>query len=68
QKLKIKHPDLNANEIRFLSFIYLNLNTKEIASLLNISPESCRKRKERLLKKLNLEADVSLYAYLSKIN
>lgn len=68
QNLKIKHPDLNANDIRFLSFIYLNLNTKEIASLLNISPESCRKRKERLLKKLNLEADVSLYAYLSKIH
>lgn len=67
QLLKIKHPDLNANDIRFLSFIYLNLNTKEIASLLNISPESCRKRKERLLKKLNLEADTSLYNYLSQI-
>lgn len=67
QALKIKHPDLNANDIRFLSFIYLNLNTKEIASLLNISPESCRKRKERLVKKLNLEPDISLYNYLSTI-
>lgn len=65
--LKTKHPQLNANDIRFLSFVYLNLNTKEIASLLNISPESCRKRKERLLKKLNLDPDVSLYTYLSQL-
>jgi tetratricopeptide (TPR) repeat protein len=65
QNLTHKHPDLNANDIRFLSFIYLNLNTKEIASLLNISPESCRKRKERLRKKMNLDKDVSLLEYLS---
>lgn len=65
--LKARHPQLNANDIRFLSFVYLNLNTKEIASFLNISPESCRKRKERLLKKLNLGPEVSLYAYLSQL-
>lgn len=65
--LKIKHPDLNANDIRFLSFIYLNINTKEIASLLNISPESCRKRKERLQKKLNLNQNTSLYNYVSQV-
>src|SRR5690606_106304 len=63
-----KHPDLNANDIRFLSFIYLNLNTKEIASLLNISPESCRKRKERLRKKMNLDKDASLLEYLSGLS
>ena len=67
QALKMRHLNLNANDIRFLSFIYLNLNTKEIASLLNISPESCRKRKERLVKKLNLDVDTSLYSYLSQI-
>ena len=65
--LKSKHADLNANDIRFLSFIYLHLNTKEIASLLNISPESCRKRKERLIKKLKCDPEVSLYCYLSRI-
>ena len=66
--LTSKHPDLNANDIRFLSFIYLNLNTKEIASLLNISPESCRKRKERLRKKMNLDKDASLLEYLSDLS
>jgi tetratricopeptide (TPR) repeat protein len=63
--LKKKHPDLNANETRFLSFIYLNLSNKEIASLLNISAEGCRKRKERVTAKLNLDKSISLYEYLT---
>jgi len=63
--LKKKHPDLNANDTRFLSFIYLNLSNKEIASLLNISVESCRKRKERITTKLNLDRNIPLYEYLT---
>lgn len=63
--LKKKHPDLNANETRFLSFIYLNLSNKEIASLLNISAEGCRKRKERVTAKLNLDKSITLYEYLT---
>lgn len=65
KNIKQKHPNLNANDIRFLSFVYLNLNTKEIASLLNISPESCRKRKERLRHKLEIDRDVDLFEYLA---
>lgn len=63
--LKKKHPDLNANDTRFLSFIYLNLSNKEIASLLNISAEGCRKRKERITTKLNLDRNIPLYEYLT---
>lgn len=63
--LKKKHPDLNANDTRFLSFIYLNLSNKEIASLLNISAEGCRKRKERVTDKLNLDRNIPLYEYLT---
>ncbi|WP_291117745.1 tetratricopeptide repeat protein [Flavobacterium sp. UBA6135] len=65
--LKLKHPDLNANDIRFLSFIYLNISLKEIASLLHISPESCRKRKERLIKKLGIGITTPLYTYLTQV-
>ncbi|WP_281766252.1 tetratricopeptide repeat protein [Neptunitalea lumnitzerae] len=66
-RLKQKHPNLNANDIRFLSFIYLNLSYKEIATLLNITPDSCRKRKERVSKKMGLDSGKSLFEYLSKI-
>jgi len=68
KNIKQKHPGLNANDIRFISFIYLNLSTKEIASLLNISPESCRKRKERLRHKLEIDKDLDLYEYLASFS
>lgn len=66
-RLKTKHPSLTANDIRFLSFVYLNLSNKEIASLLHISPESCRKRKERITKKLAIDPDISLFKFLSAL-
>lgn len=66
-KLKTKHPNLIANDIRFLSYIYMNLSTKEIASMLNIAPESCRKRKERISAKMEIPEDISLYDYLATI-
>lgn len=62
--LKQRHPQLNANDIRFISYIYMNLSSKEIASMLNITLEACRKRKERISRKMNLEGENSLYDYL----
>ncbi len=65
--LRTVHPDLTANDIRFLSFVYLNLSNKEIANLLNITVEGCRKRKERITAKLKLDKETSLLAYLSQL-
>lgn len=65
--LKTKHPNLTANDIRFLSYIYMNLSTKEIASMLNIMPESCRKRKERITSKMELPEAINLYDYLASL-
>lgn len=65
--LKTKHPGLMANDIRFISYIYMNLSTKEIASLLNVTPEACRKRKERISIKMELPENVNLYDYLASL-
>ncbi|NOU47502.1 MAG: tetratricopeptide repeat protein [Bacteroidales bacterium] len=65
--LKENHPDLSSNDIRFLSYVYINLSTKEISLLLNITPEACRKRKERISYKMKLPDETDLYAYLSGI-
>ena len=62
--LKQKHPDLNANDIRFISYLYMNLTQKEIALIFNITPEACRKRKERISKKMGLQDSGKLYDYL----
>ena len=63
--LKNKHPELTSNDIRFLSYVYMNLSSKEISSLLNITLDACRKRKERISKKMNLPENVDLYTYIT---
>ena len=65
--LKEKHNDLTLNDIRYISYIYMNLSTKEIASIFNITIEACRKRKERISKRMNLSNSNDLYNYLSSI-
>ena len=67
KELKQKHPDLSSNDIRFLSYVYINLSTKEISLLLNITPEACRKRKERIADKMGLPDNSDLYNYISGI-
>lgn len=65
--LQSKHPTLTINDIRYISYIYMNLSTKEIASMLNITQESCRKRKERVLSKMGLSKETNLYDYLTSL-
>ncbi|MDR6969497.1 tetratricopeptide (TPR) repeat protein/DNA-binding CsgD family transcriptional regulator [Flavobacterium arsenatis] len=65
--LKSKHPALTINDIRYISYIYMSLSTKEIASMLSITQDSCRKRKERVLAKMNLPKETNLYDYLTSL-
>ena len=64
QSLKRNHPTLTANEIRYLSLVYINLLPKEIALLLNITPESCKKKKQQVARKMGLTDPKMLYDYL----
>lgn len=66
-RLRTHYPKLTPNDVRFLSFLYMNLSYKEIASLLNITPQSCRKRKERISKKMNVPDNLSFHSYLFAI-
>jgi hypothetical protein len=52
KNLKAVYPNLTQNEIRLSAYFHINLSVKEIAALTNISPESVRKAKTRLNKKL----------------
>lgn len=65
KKLKATHPQLTANDIRYISYVYMNLSTKEIATIFNITLEACKKRKMRIVEKLGITEDISLMAYLS---
>ncbi|MCE7993654.1 MAG: sigma-70 family RNA polymerase sigma factor [Roseivirga sp.] len=55
QKLKDQHPKLTPYDLRLCTYLKSNLSTKEIAVLLNITPDSAKKAKHRLRKKLALQ-------------
>jgi DNA-binding CsgD family transcriptional regulator len=66
-KLVSLFPDLSPNDLKLCALIKLNLDTKETASILDISPESAKVARHRLRKKLNLSQDQNLAAFLSGI-
>lgn len=63
-KLKAAHPELSPNDIRLCAYLRLNLTSKEIAPLFNISPRSVEIKRYRLRKKMGLEHDENLVNYL----
>ncbi len=58
--VKQKYPDVTSNELRLLALLKMNLSSKEIASILNISHEGIKKARYRLRKKLDLTTEESL--------
>jgi len=65
-KLAKEFPDLSLTERRLCALIKLNLNTKEIASISNLSPDSVRVARTRLRKKLNLtHSDIPLVMFFA---
>jgi DNA-binding CsgD family transcriptional regulator len=54
EDLKTNYPSLTNNEVRLCAYFRINLSPKEIAALLNIEPDSVRRAKSRLLKKMGL--------------
>ncbi|MAD97200.1 MAG: LuxR family transcriptional regulator [Flavobacteriaceae bacterium] len=67
RKIKTKHPDLTPNDLRLCAYLRLNLSSKEIAPLLNISPRSVEVKRYRLRKKMNLDHDINLTNYIIDI-
>ena len=59
-----KHDDLTKSEIRLLTLMKVGYSQKEIASILNIAPDSVKKAKSRARKKMGLESSTELTDYL----
>jgi ligand-binding sensor domain-containing protein/DNA-binding CsgD family transcriptional regulator len=64
KKLKTNHPNLTSNDLRLCTYLRLNLSSKEIAPLLNISLRSVEVKRYRLRKKMNLPHEASLTNYI----
>ena len=67
KKMKNLHPDLTSNDLRLCAYLRLNLSSKEIAPLLNISPRSVEVKRYRLRKKMNLPHESSLTDYILEV-
>lgn len=67
QKLKIKFPSLTKNEERLCALLRMNLSTKEIAALNNISVKAVEMSRYRLRKKCGIENSEILSSFLEDI-
>ncbi len=67
QKLDELFPGLTDNEKRLAVLLRLKLSSKEIASILNISPKSVEMNRYRLRKKLKVEAGIQLSDFIREI-
>ena len=64
KKIKNIHPELTPNDLRLCAYLRLNLSSKEIAPLLNISVRSVEVKRYRLRKKMALPHENSLTTYI----
>ena len=67
RNLKQQYPDLGNSELKLCALLKLNLNMKETAAIMGISPESVKTARYRLRKKLNLSKDDSLTDFVMAI-
>jgi DNA-binding CsgD family transcriptional regulator len=67
KKIKEIHPNLTPNDLRLCAYLRLNLSSKEIASLLNISSKSVEIKRYRLRKRMNLEHGANLISYILSV-
>ncbi len=64
EQLSRQYSDLTNKDLRFCAFLKMNLTTKELASLLNMSVRSVELRRYRLRKRLNLNHEDNLVEFL----
>lgn len=67
KKLKYSHPELVPNDLKLCAYLRMNMSSKEMASLLNISLRGVEIRRYRLRKKLDLDHDKNLVEFLMEL-
>lgn len=63
-KIKTDYPELTDSEVRLCALIRMGISSKDISTLLGITPESLRVSRHRLKKKLELPSGQKVQEYL----
>ena len=66
-RLLNRYPNLTENEQRLCALVRLNLSSKDMASILNISTKSVEVNRHRLRKKMHLKRENNLTELISKL-
>lgn len=66
-KLKANYPELVPNDLKLCAYLRMNMSSKEIASLLNITTRGVEIRRYRLRKKLSLKPNQNLTEFLMSL-
>lgn len=64
KKLKSDYPTLSPNDLKLCAYLRLNMSSKDIASLLNITTRGVEVRRYRLRKKFDLPTEKNLSEFL----
>ncbi|MGB1030972.1 MAG: triple tyrosine motif-containing protein, partial [Flavobacteriales bacterium] len=67
KRLKTAHQNLSPNDHKLCAYLKMNLSTKEIATIMNISVRGVEISRYRLRKKLGMEKDENLPEYIQSI-
>jgi DNA-binding CsgD family transcriptional regulator len=67
KKLKADFPILTVSDLKLAAYLRLNLSSKEIAQLMNISIRGVETSRYRLRKKLGLDNEVNLFDFLIRV-
>lgn len=66
-KLRETNTGLTQTDLQLCAYIKLNMGTKEIARLMNITPESVNTHRYRLRKKITMKADETLDEFVHRL-
>lgn len=66
-KLLEIEPNLVSTELTFCAYLRLKFSTKEIASIMHVTPKAIQNRKNRIRKKLNIPSEEDIYVWFNKL-
>ncbi|MFN0049944.1 MAG: tetratricopeptide repeat protein [Cytophagales bacterium] len=66
-KIKDKYPDFSTGDIRLAAILKLKLSQDEIAHMMGISPDSVKKAKSRLKKKISIDDDFKIKEWIDDL-
>ncbi|WP_345214088.1 tetratricopeptide repeat protein [Mucilaginibacter gynuensis] len=66
-QLKEAYPNISETDVRMLSLIKLGINNREMSNMLGITNEGVKKAKQRLRKKMNINAEETLEGITSSL-